>query len=193
MKTTLVLFLLVCVGLTVSAQKNDFYCDTCVAFASAIKELVEEEVPLDKIEKNVQIICTILAEALPGNIKHFCEKELIPEVDKIYNELDNTSPQKVCEILEFCLTVSAQKNDFYCDTCVAFASAIKELVLEEVPLDKIEKNAQIICTLLAETLPGNIKHFCEKELIPEVDKIYNELDNTSPQKVCEILEFCETN
>ncbi|CAG9840635.1 unnamed protein product [Diabrotica balteata] len=46
MKTTLVLPLLVCVGLTVGAQKNDFYCDTCVAFASAIKELVLEEVPL---------------------------------------------------------------------------------------------------------------------------------------------------
>ncbi|CAG9837017.1 unnamed protein product [Diabrotica balteata] len=100
MKATLVLAVLVCVGLTVSAQKNDFFCDACVGFATLIKKYVQEEVPLDEVEKDAQAICDLL----PGDLKDFCEKELIPEVDKIYNELNNTTPQQVCEFLEFCET-----------------------------------------------------------------------------------------
>ncbi|CAG9837012.1 unnamed protein product [Diabrotica balteata] len=98
MKTTLFLAVLACVGLTVYGQKNDFFCDTCVSFATAIQNFVKEEIPLDQVEKDAQALCDLL----PGDLKTFCEKDLLPEVEKIYNAVSSTSPQEICQDLELC-------------------------------------------------------------------------------------------
>ncbi|CAG9837034.1 unnamed protein product [Diabrotica balteata] len=99
MKTTLVLAILACVGLTVAAQKNGIECDACKAFASEIKKFVEKQVPLEEVEKEAKALCDMLPIE---QLKDFCEKHLIPEVDKLYEELDKETPEDACKLLELC-------------------------------------------------------------------------------------------
>ncbi|CAG9837016.1 unnamed protein product [Diabrotica balteata] len=98
MKTSFVLAVLVCVGLTVSAQKNDFLCDACVGLANVVQEYVRKDIPLSEVEEEVKELCKIL----PGDLEDLCEEKLLPEVDNIYNQLNSTTPQEICEFLEFC-------------------------------------------------------------------------------------------
>ncbi|XP_028133844.2 uncharacterized protein LOC114329034 [Diabrotica virgifera virgifera] len=99
MNTILVLALLVCVGLTVSApQNNDFLCDGCVSLSTVLKKYVQEELPLKDLEEELTAFC----QALSGQLRDFCEKELIPLVDQIYDELSDTTPREDCEFLGFC-------------------------------------------------------------------------------------------
>ncbi|XP_072384781.1 uncharacterized protein [Diabrotica undecimpunctata] len=98
MKTTFVLAVLVCVGLTVHAQYHDLYCDNCVRFFTAIEHMVQNGVPLDKVERDAKALCAII----PQPMETYCEDTLLPEVEKIYNEANSTSPQEICLGLDAC-------------------------------------------------------------------------------------------
>uniref|UniRef100_A0A6P7FG05 Uncharacterized protein LOC114329029 n=1 Tax=Diabrotica virgifera virgifera TaxID=50390 RepID=A0A6P7FG05_DIAVI len=101
MKTTLVLAVLACVALTAygkNVQVNDFLCDTCVTFASTVKKFVDEELPIEDVEKAAKELCDLL----PGDLKDFCEKDLLPEVENIYNDVSKITPQEACQDLGFC-------------------------------------------------------------------------------------------
>ncbi|XP_072383881.1 uncharacterized protein [Diabrotica undecimpunctata] len=107
MKTTLVLTLLFCVGLTVYAQRThepepdpepEFDCDNCILFTTVIKDLVEERVPLDEVERDADRLCGVL----PTHLREYCQHELLPKVDRIYGQLHEHTPEEVCEKLDFC-------------------------------------------------------------------------------------------
>ncbi|XP_072383886.1 uncharacterized protein [Diabrotica undecimpunctata] len=112
MKTTLILAILGFVALTVYAQgpepeptrepepepDNEFECDACITFATVIKDYVEEKLPLDEVERDADVLCNVL----PGELRDFCDHELLPKTDRIYEELHKHSPDDVCEHLEFC-------------------------------------------------------------------------------------------
>ncbi|XP_072402312.1 uncharacterized protein [Diabrotica undecimpunctata] len=109
MKTTLVLTLLFCVVLTVLAQRTcepepeptddpEFDCDNCILFTTVIKDLVEDGVPLDEVERDADKLCDVL----PGDLREYCEHNLLPKVDRIYGQLHKHTPEEVCENLDFC-------------------------------------------------------------------------------------------
>ncbi|XP_072402388.1 prosaposin-like [Diabrotica undecimpunctata] len=108
MKTTLVLTLLFCVGLTVFAQRTrepepddpepEFDCDNCILFTTVIKDLVEDGETLDEVERGADRLCGVL----PGDLREYCEHNLLPKVDRIYGQLQKHTPQEVCENLDLC-------------------------------------------------------------------------------------------
>ncbi|CAH1282437.1 unnamed protein product [Diabrotica balteata] len=116
MKTILILALFSCIALTVYAKEsdheptreptrepepepdNEFECDACITFATVIKDYVEEKIPLDEIERDADRLCNVL----PNELREFCDHELLPKVDKIFEELLKHSPDDVCEHLHFC-------------------------------------------------------------------------------------------
>ncbi|CAG9837038.1 unnamed protein product [Diabrotica balteata] len=112
MKTTLVLTLLFCVSLTVYAktthrpdhtthhapEPEEFECDSCITFATVIKNYVDERLPLAEVERDAETLCDVL----PGHLGDYCEDELLPKVDRIYDLLHKESPQDVCDRLDFC-------------------------------------------------------------------------------------------
>ncbi|XP_072402623.1 uncharacterized protein [Diabrotica undecimpunctata] len=111
MKTTLVLTLLFCVGLTVFAHRTpepepeptddpepEFDCDNCILFTTVIKDLVEDGETLDEVERDADRLCGVL----PGDLREYCEDNLLPKVDRIYGQLQKHTPQEVCENLDLC-------------------------------------------------------------------------------------------
>ncbi|CAG9827023.1 unnamed protein product [Diabrotica balteata] len=111
MKTLLVLTLLFCVGLTVFAKRTtepeptdepepepEFDCDNCILFTTVIKDLVEDEIPLDEVERDADRLCGVL----PGDLREYCEDNLPPKVDRIDGQLQEHTPQEVCENLDLC-------------------------------------------------------------------------------------------
>ncbi|CAG9837014.1 unnamed protein product [Diabrotica balteata] len=102
MKISFVLAILVCVGLTASAQDDgDILCDFCVRVAKQIQDYVREGIPLDKVEEEVIETCHWL-DVIP-DLAEKCLKKYLPIIDEMYDKLNSTSPQKVCELLEFCV------------------------------------------------------------------------------------------
>ncbi|CAG9827024.1 unnamed protein product [Diabrotica balteata] len=111
MNTTLVLTLLFCVGLTVFAKRTpepdpeptdepepEFDCDNCILFTTVIKDLVEDGETLDEVERDADRLCGVL----PGDLREYCEDNLLPKVDRIYGQLQENTPQEVCENLDLC-------------------------------------------------------------------------------------------
>ncbi|XP_028133849.1 uncharacterized protein LOC114329037 isoform X3 [Diabrotica virgifera virgifera] len=102
MKIALVLALLSCVALTIYAQQepisNERRCDTCIALASIIKDYAAEHVPLDKVRRDVERLCDDLAD----DLREACERELLPNLDKVYEELKKRTPLEFCEKHEQC-------------------------------------------------------------------------------------------
>ncbi|XP_072383902.1 uncharacterized protein [Diabrotica undecimpunctata] len=102
MKTSFALAILVCVGLTVSAQDDrDMLCDFCVEVAKQIQDYVREDIPLDKVEEEVKETCHWL-DVIP-DLAEKCLEKFLPIIDEMYDKANSTSPQKLCELLEFCV------------------------------------------------------------------------------------------
>ncbi|XP_072383897.1 uncharacterized protein [Diabrotica undecimpunctata] len=123
MKTALILALLSCVALTIYAQgpepepthgpepepthepepeptgePDELKCDVCITFASIIKDYVDEKVPLDEVRKDADRICHDLAE----HLQEICEKELLPNLDKLYEDLHKHTPFELCVHFHLC-------------------------------------------------------------------------------------------
>ncbi|XP_050507126.1 uncharacterized protein LOC114329033 [Diabrotica virgifera virgifera] len=101
MKTSIVLAILACVGLTVSAPpKNDVLCDGCVALTQVIQDHLEQDLPLDELEEIVREGCS----ALPDPLADICKNKLIPAVYNIYHRFEDASPVEICTVLDLCET-----------------------------------------------------------------------------------------
>ncbi|XP_028133848.1 uncharacterized protein LOC114329037 isoform X1 [Diabrotica virgifera virgifera] len=116
MKTALVLALLSCVALTVSAQHeptlgpgprpeptrgpipDELRCDTCVTLADIIKGYADERIPLDEVRHEAEKLC----RDLPEQLREACERELLPNLDKVYEELKRHTPLEFCKKHEQC-------------------------------------------------------------------------------------------
>ncbi|CAG9837023.1 unnamed protein product [Diabrotica balteata] len=115
MKTILILALFSCIALTIYAQgpepepthepepeptgePDERKCDACITLASIIKDYVDEKVPLDEVKKDADKLC----HDLPGDLQEECEKELLPNLDKVYEELQKHTPLELCEHYKFC-------------------------------------------------------------------------------------------
>ncbi|CAG9837018.1 unnamed protein product [Diabrotica balteata] len=115
MKTILILALLSCVALTIYAQgpepepthepepeptdePDEFKCDVCITFGTIIKDYVDEKVPLEEVKKDADRLCHDLAD----HLKEICEKDLLPNLDKIYEGLHEHTPEDLCEHLHYC-------------------------------------------------------------------------------------------
>ncbi|CAG9837013.1 unnamed protein product [Diabrotica balteata] len=99
MKTTLFLAVLACVGLTVYGLEDRQHCEYCEAFAVIIQNFAKQGIPLEEVEEYKEAICAML----PVDLAIFCDKELLPSLEKIYNnEFNSTSPQEICQELELC-------------------------------------------------------------------------------------------
>ncbi|XP_072383899.1 uncharacterized protein [Diabrotica undecimpunctata] len=111
MKTILILALLSCVALTIYAREttswpeseptydpDEYKCDVCITFATIIKDYVYEKVPLEELEKDADRLC----HDLPHHLKEICEKDLLPNLDKIYEGLHGHNPEDLCEHLHYC-------------------------------------------------------------------------------------------
>ncbi|XP_028133839.2 uncharacterized protein LOC114329024 [Diabrotica virgifera virgifera] len=119
MKTVLILALLCCVALTVYAQgpepkpthgpgpepeptpepiPDELRCDTCISLASIIKDYIVERVPVGEVRREVERLCDDLADQL----REACERELLPNLDKVYEELKEHTPLELCEKHNYC-------------------------------------------------------------------------------------------
>ncbi|CAG9827022.1 unnamed protein product [Diabrotica balteata] len=98
-------------GLTVFAKRTtepeptdepepepEFDCDNCIIFTTVFKDLVEDGIPLDEIERKADTLCAVL----PDYSIEYCEHNLLPKVDIIYDQLQDHTPEEVCENLELC-------------------------------------------------------------------------------------------
>ncbi|XP_072383901.1 uncharacterized protein [Diabrotica undecimpunctata] len=103
MKTSCVLAILVCVGLTVSAQDDsqEIMCQMCVGLAEQVQDNIRKDFPLDKVEEEVKETCHML-NVIP-KLEQKCLEKFVPIVDEMYDKLNSTSPQKFCEFLELCV------------------------------------------------------------------------------------------
>ncbi|XP_028133843.2 uncharacterized protein LOC114329031 [Diabrotica virgifera virgifera] len=102
MKSCFVLAILVCVGLTVSAQKNDDIsdelCYACEELAKLIQESKQRGIPLEEVDEKVRKLCHLL----PGFLEVLCDYQLIPDIDQMYNQTEDISPRDQCVKLELC-------------------------------------------------------------------------------------------
>ncbi|XP_072383894.1 uncharacterized protein [Diabrotica undecimpunctata] len=113
MKTILILALFSCVAVAIYAQgpertegpepeptgePDEQKCDTCVTLTSIIRDYIDEKVPLDEVKKDVNRIC----HDLPDQLKEVCEKELLPNLDKVYEELQKHTPYELCQHYKYC-------------------------------------------------------------------------------------------
>ncbi|XP_028133851.1 uncharacterized protein LOC114329038 [Diabrotica virgifera virgifera] len=119
MKTTLVLSFLCCVSLTFAQigkthtpkphttpepttqepnPEAEFDCDACIVFTTVIKDLVIDEIAIDEVERDADTLCAIL----PRHLREYCQHELLPKTDRIYEMLYEHTPQWVCDKLNFC-------------------------------------------------------------------------------------------
>ncbi|XP_028133845.2 uncharacterized protein LOC114329035 [Diabrotica virgifera virgifera] len=86
------------------------------------------------------------------------------------------------------LTVSAPQTSDHCNACVGFSSMVKNYVLNQRPLEEVEKDSEDLCQRFYDM---KVRNFCENKLISKVDEIYYRLtDWKTPQEVCEILKYC---
>ncbi|XP_028133847.1 uncharacterized protein LOC114329036 [Diabrotica virgifera virgifera] len=119
MKTVLVLAILSCVALTIYAQgpepeptrgpgpepeptpepiPDELRCDTCVTLADIIKGYADEHIPLDEVRHEAEKLC----RDLPEQLREACERELLPNLDKVYEELKQHTPLEFCTKHEQC-------------------------------------------------------------------------------------------
>ncbi|XP_057660625.1 prosaposin-like [Diorhabda carinulata] len=103
MKFALALVLFACVGLSVQAahlrqNKGELLCELCTTVANYIKELIQENLPEEKVKEDVQQLCN----GLPTDLKEICTNDILPLVDNIYKDLASLTAEDVCKALEFC-------------------------------------------------------------------------------------------
>ncbi|CAH1282431.1 unnamed protein product [Diabrotica balteata] len=113
MKTILILALFSCIALTIYAQgpeptkgpepeptgePDEQRCDTCVTLTTIIRDYIDEKVPLDEVKKDLDRIC----HDLPDQLKEVCEKELLPNLDRAYEELQKHTPYELCQHYKYC-------------------------------------------------------------------------------------------
>lgn len=66
------------------------YCDVCIDFITNIEEMIK----IEEIQQIIKILCNDLPA--PSN------KVCLMIVSKIIDELENTEPKKICEMIKMC-------------------------------------------------------------------------------------------
>ncbi|XP_056643650.1 saposin-B-Val-like [Diorhabda sublineata] len=104
MKFVLALALFACIGLSVQAahksvgDKSGALCEACTNIAQFIKNAVDNDLPEEEVEKAVQEICNLLS----GDLADLCNNKILPLVKKIYEGINQSTPEVICGDLGFC-------------------------------------------------------------------------------------------
>ncbi|CAG9837022.1 unnamed protein product [Diabrotica balteata] len=95
MKTILILALLSCVALTIYAQGPE---PTEGPEPGPTGEPDDILFLQDEVEKDLDRIC----HDLPDQLKDICENELLPNLDKVYEDLQKHTPYELCQQYKNC-------------------------------------------------------------------------------------------